>query len=126
VFTKGIRQIQRETGHSRVTIRKVLQGEFQEYKKRSTQSYPVLDSYRDKIEFWLKEDQQSPKKQRHTARRIYMQLVEEEGFQGSEAAVRRYVRLCKAKEGIDIHKPFLSWNRSAVRRQKPIGAELLP
>jgi transposase len=107
VYKKGIRQIQRETGHSRVTIRKILHGEFSEYKKRSTQSYPVLDSCRDKIELWLKEDQHSPKKQRHTARRIYMRLVEEEGFQGSEAAVRRYVRLCKAKEGIEHSQAFL-------------------
>jgi hypothetical protein len=88
VYRKGIRQIQRETGHSWVTIRKVLQEEFQEYKRRSTQPYPVLDSYRDKIELWLKEDQQSPKKQHHTARRIYKRLVEEEGFEGSEATVR--------------------------------------
>jgi transposase len=89
VYRKGIRQIQRETGHSRVTIRKVLQGELAEYKKRSAQSYPVLDSYKDKVELWLKEDQQSPKKQRHTARRIYTKLVEEDGFEGSEATVRR-------------------------------------
>jgi hypothetical protein len=107
VYKKGTRQIQRETGHSRVTIRKILQGEFQEYKKRSTQSYPVLDSYKDKIELWLKEDRQSPKKQRHTARRIYMRLVGEEGFEGSEATVRRYVRLFKAKEGIEHSQAFL-------------------
>ena len=33
VYAKSIRQIQKETGHSRVTIRKVLEGEFPGYKK---------------------------------------------------------------------------------------------
>lgn len=107
VYHKGIRQIQRETGHSRVTIRKVLQGEFAEYRRRSTQPYPVLENYRDTIGRWLKEDRGNPKKQRHTARRIFMRLVEEEGYEGSEVTVRRYVRQWKAKEGIEPPGTFL-------------------
>jgi len=48
VYGKSIRQIQKETGHSRVTIRKVLQGEFPEYKQREKQTYPVLEAHREK------------------------------------------------------------------------------
>ena len=107
VYGKSIRQIQKETGHSRVTIRKVLEGEFPEYKRRSVQQYPILDKYRDTIERWLKEDRENPKKQRHTARRIYTRLVEEEGYAGSEVTVRRYVRQVKAKEGMEIPGAFL-------------------
>ena len=107
VYGKSIRQIQKETGHSRVTIRKVLEGEFPEYKRRSVQQYPILDKYRDTIERWLKEDRENPKKQRHTARRIYTRLVEEEGYAGSEVTVRRYVRQVKAKEGMDTSGAFL-------------------
>ena len=107
VYNKSIRHIQKETGHSRVTIRKVLQGELEEYKRRAKQAYPVLDAHRDTIERWLREDQESPKKQRHTARRVYHRLVEEEGFKGSEANVRRYVRLAKAKIGADSSGAFL-------------------
>jgi transposase len=107
VYSKSIRQIQKDTGHSRVTIRKVLQGEAPEYKKRERQSYPVLEVHRDKIERWLQEDMASPKKQRHTARRIYHRLVEEEGFQGSEVNVRRYVRFAKAKMGTASSGVFL-------------------
>lgn len=33
-----------------------------------------------------------PRKQRHTARRVYARLVEEEGFEGSCSSVRRYVK----------------------------------
>lgn len=107
VYEKSIRQIQKETGHSRVTIRKVLQGEFTEYSRRSTQPYPVLEKHRDTIERWLKKDRENPKKQRHTARRIYLRLVEEEGYAGSEVAVRRYVRQVKAKEGMEVSGAYL-------------------
>jgi len=107
VYGKSIRQIQKETGHSRVTIRKVLEGEFTEYRRRSAQPYPVLEKYRDIIERWLKQDRESPKKQRHTARRIYTRLVEEEGYAGSEVTVRRYVRQVKAREGMDTSGAFL-------------------
>ena len=101
VYKRGIRQIQKETGHSRVTIRKVLHGEPAVYTKREHQSYPVLGDHRDTIERWLNEDRDVPKKQRHTARRIYTRLVEEEGFRGSEVNVRRYVRLARAKLGTE-------------------------
>jgi transposase len=107
VYGKGIRQIQKETGHSRVTIRKVLEGELLEYKKRRRQPYPVLEAYRTTIEEWLKADMANPKKQRHTAHRIYTRLVEEEGYQGSEVTVRRYVRLAKARLGVELGSAFL-------------------
>lgn len=43
------------------------------------------------IEEWLRADLEAPRKQRHTARRIYQRLVEEYGFQGGESTVRSYV-----------------------------------
>ncbi len=107
VYGKSIRQIQKDTGHSRVTIRKVLQGEVPTYKRRERQTYPVLEKHRAKIEEWLLEDEASPKKQRHTARRIYTRLVDEEGFLGSEVNVRRYVRLAKARTGTASSGVFL-------------------
>ena len=117
---KSIRQIQKETGHSRVTIRKVLEGEFPEYKRRMAQPYPVLEKHRDTIERWLKEDRENPKKQRHTARRIYTRLVEEEGYAGSEVTVRRYVRQVKAKEEMET-SGALSWSLNAARMPRPTG-----
>jgi transposase len=107
VYGKGIRLIQRETGHSRVTIRKVLQEEPAVYKRRERQSYPVLGDHRATIERWLREDREVPKKQRHTARRIYTRLVEEEGYRGSEVNLRRYVRLAKARLGTEPASAFL-------------------
>jgi len=49
------------------------------------------------IETWVKADQDQPRKQRHTARRIYQRLKEEYGFRGSEGSVRRAVRLIKQR-----------------------------
>ena len=100
VYKKSIHEIQRETGHSRATIRKVLRGEYQEHQQREKQTFPVLGPHREKIEEWLRADKEQPVKQRHTARRIYNRLVSECGYGGSEEAVRRYVRLAKARLGI--------------------------
>ena len=38
------------------------------------------------------EDQGRPKKQRHTARRVYVRLLEEYRFSGSESSVRKCVQ----------------------------------
>jgi transposase len=107
VYGKSIRQIQKETGHSRNTIRKVLREEPYGYCKREHQPYPVLGPYIDIIDRWLEQDKQWPKKQRHTARRIYHRLVEEHSFQGSETTVRRYVREAKVRLGVGVTKAFI-------------------
>jgi transposase len=44
------------------------------------------------VEAWLLQDQTEPRKQRHTARRIYKRLVREHGFTGGESTVRRWIR----------------------------------
>ena len=81
VYGKSIRQIGKETGHSRNTIRKVLRQEPYGYSRRQHQPYPVLGPYLDIIDKWLEQDKERPKNQRHTATRIYRRLGEEHGFQ---------------------------------------------
>jgi transposase len=54
-----------------------------------------MDPFKEWINWILEGDQKVPKKQRHTAHRIFMRLVEEKGFKGSEVTVRKYVRLWK-------------------------------
>ena len=95
VYGKKIREIARDTGHSKNTIKRALREEYCGYQSRKTQPYPVLGLYLDIIDRWLKGDKDSPKKQRHTARRIFNRLCREHGFQGSERAVRRYVHDAK-------------------------------
>ncbi len=107
VYGKSIRQISRETGHSRKTIRKILCQEPYSYAGRQRQPYPVLEPYLPIIDSWLEEDNSRPKKQRHTARRIYHRLVREHGFTGCESNVRHYVRGAKVRLGLNVAKAFI-------------------
>lgn len=107
VYGKGIRQIARDTKHSKNTIRKALKGEYSGYKTREHQPYPVLGPYLHIIDKWLKEDKESPKKQRHTAVRIYHRLRYEHGYEGSESTVRRYVRDARIRLGVDTSQVFI-------------------
>ena len=102
VYGKNISELARQTGHSRNTIKKALRGEAWGYRERTQQIFPVLGPYRSLIEEWLKKDKDQPKKQRHTARRVYNRLCTEQGYQGSESNVRRYVRLVQMELGLDL------------------------
>ncbi len=116
VYGKSIRQIAKETGHSRNTIRKMLKGEYEHYKVRNNQVYPALGNYVEIIEKWLKDDLQNPRKQRHTARRVYNRLVNEHGFTGAESTVRTHVRKARMKiSGSD--------DRAFIPLCPPIGQE---
>lgn len=52
----------------------------------------LIDAYSGTVDSWLSADRLMPRKQRHTARRVYARLVEEEGFEGSYSSVQRYVK----------------------------------
>lgn len=107
VYGQNISEMARMTGHSRNTIKKAIRGEPWGYKERTHQPFPVLEKYMTVIDGWLTGDKCSPKKQRHTARRVYNRLVEEHGYTGSEPTVRRYVRFAKLALGIDIPCAFI-------------------
>lgn len=53
---------------------------------------PAVDAHAAWIDAVLREDLGAPRKQRHTAKRIYDRLVEERGYAGSYSSVQRYVR----------------------------------
>jgi transposase len=107
VYGKSIREIARETGHDRKTVRKVLNGKFPNYSKRKEQPYPALGPYLATIDAWLETDKEVHKKQRHTATRIYHRLVSEQAYPGSETSVRRYVRDAKLRLGLSLSKAFI-------------------
>jgi transposase len=52
---------------------------------------PKLEPYKDTIDMWLKEDKQAPRKQRHTAKRVFNRLKKEiSGFNCSYRTVAKY------------------------------------
>jgi len=100
VYGKSIKQIVRETGHSKNTIRKILRGQYKGYTSREQQSYPALGPHLAMIDRWLEDDRDRPPKQRHTAVRIFHRLQQEHDYRGSEVTVRRYVREARNRLGI--------------------------
>lgn len=107
VYGKKIREIARDTGHSRNTVKKALKGEHSVYTPREYQPYPVLAPYLQIIDKWLEEDKKRPKKQRHTAVRIYHRLQYEHDYKGGESTVRRYVRNARIRLGVTIPDVFI-------------------
>ena len=88
----SIREIARELNHSRKTVRKAItDASVPEYHLTVPRISPVMDPFKGVIERWLEEDKSAPKKQRHTAHRIYTRLVGEHNFIGGERTVRQYV-----------------------------------
>jgi transposase len=69
---------------------------------------PKLGPYRALIDQWLEADRGAPRKQRHTAKRIWRRLVDEHGADVAETTVREYVRNQKRRMGwpvADVHVP---------------------
>jgi transposase len=107
VYDTNISEMARITGHSRNTIKKAIRGEPWGYKEREHQPFPVLEQYIRIIDGWLMGDREGPRKQRHTARRVYNRLVAEHGYRGSESTVRRYVRFAKLSLGITTPSAYI-------------------
>ena len=77
------REAARVFGLHRDTVRKMLQYSVPPgYRRQSPPRRPKLDPYRGVIDRILEDDRSLPKKQRHTAKRIYERLRAEHGFPG--------------------------------------------
>ena len=93
---KSVSAIAAETGHDRKTICKYLDmTDFNtpEPKKEDPENMcPKLDSYKPLIDQWLLDDRKAPRKQRHTAKRVFKRLqAETEDFDCSYRLVAQYV-----------------------------------
>lgn len=93
------REIARRLGVSRNTVVRYCKGSHVPWEKQSIErSSPVVThTVREFIQSCLEEDQKAPRKQKHTARRIYERLRDEKGFTGGESTIRRVVAEMKAK-----------------------------
>ena len=65
------------------------------YRRTAEIKRPKLDPFIGQIEQWLIEDKARPRKQRHTARRIFEHLLDECGLDGGYTIVKDYVRTKK-------------------------------
>jgi transposase len=62
------------------------------YRRSKPPARPKLDAFTGRIDRILEEDRGRPRKQRHTARRVFQRLRAEHGFTGGETIVKAYVR----------------------------------
>ncbi len=80
-------------GISRVTVKKILAHSVPPgYRRSEPPKRPKLDPFTSIIDSILEDDRTAPKKQRHTAKRIFDRLRDEHGFAGGQTIVKDYVR----------------------------------
>ncbi|GAA1228560.1 IS21 family transposase [Rhodoglobus aureus] len=94
------REIARRLGVSRDAVVKYTGQHDYSPKPPSPVARPagsVLTGFEDTIELWLGEDQRRPRKQRHTAKRVFDRLVAEKNYTGSYSPVQRFVRKWNAR-----------------------------
>ena len=91
----SLRQIARQTGLHRKTIKKIIHaGAPPGYQRQEAPRRPVLGPFIPIIEQLLKHEQAAgaPRKQRHTAKRLWERLRTEYGYRGGYTQVCDYVR----------------------------------
>ncbi|MDQ7778922.1 MAG: IS21 family transposase [Planctomycetota bacterium] len=94
-FQDGLsrREIARKTGFHRKTINKMLlYAAPPGYRVTKPRRKVKLDPFIGVIDEMLEGDKEAPKKQRHTAKRVFQRLKDEHGFTGSYTIVKDYVR----------------------------------
>jgi transposase len=89
----SIRQIARNFGHSRKTVRHALiHAEPHPEPLTRNRPAPKLGPFQALIDRILTADGDAPPKQRHTAAQVFRRLRDEHGYSGGYAQVQRYVR----------------------------------
>ena len=126
VYGKTIRQIARDTGHSRNTIKKALHSQFIGYRPRDSQPYPVLGLYLHIIDRWLKSDKESPESSG----------TQPEGYT-TDFSTSTAIKAARERFVIMSGKPKFDWGfrptmclspqtRSSAEKPRPIGATAKP
>lgn len=87
------RSAARHFGISRDSVKKMLSFSVPPgYRRTAPIKRPKLDGFTEIIDEWLRDDVGRPRKQRHTAKRIFERLRAEHGFAGGYTIVKDYVR----------------------------------
>jgi transposase len=98
VLVEGMsrRAAAREFGLARKTVCKMLEYSLPPgYRRQQPVRRPKLGPWQGVIDAILDDDKQHPRKQRHTAKRIFERLRAEHSYSGGYTIVKDYVRLSK-------------------------------
>src|SRR5215207_8173192 len=103
-----IQGVARKLGVHRRMVREALNGAVPGEQPARSRARPRIEPVAGFIDAILEADRQAPRKQRHTAHRIYVRLHQERpGLQIAEPTVRRYVRERKAALGLLSRETFV-------------------
>jgi transposase len=104
----SLHALARRYGVHRRTVRQALESAVPPVRKRPEgRSAPKLGEYRELIDGWLMADLTAPRKQRHTAKRIWRRLVDEHGVDVAETTVRDHVRKRRRELGLTVGQVFV-------------------
>src|SRR6266496_2518783 len=104
----SIRELARRHGVHRRAVRQALASPLPPPRKApERRPAPKLGPYRPLIDQWLIADREAPRKQRHTAKRIWQRLVDEQGADVAETTVRDYVRRRRRELGEPVDEVFV-------------------
>jgi transposase len=88
------------------TLKKILSyAEPPGYRMKTDRPKPKIGAYLERIEEIITKDKAMPKKQRHTAKRIYERILDE-GYQGKYTQVKEAVREIKRVKG-EVYMPLI-------------------
>jgi transposase len=114
--TVSIRELARRFGVHRRDVRQALRAAVPPPRRTPARPAPVLGPWKSVIDAWLEADRSAPRKQRHTARRVWQRLVEEHGVDVGESTVRRYVADVRRRQELPLVEV-------AVPQHHPLGEE---
>ena len=113
VEEKSLNEIAKIMNLNYRTVRKyaVMENLSPNIKKRNNK-YPFLGPFLKIIDTWLNDDLKRPRKQRHTAKRVFDRLVEEYEFKGSLRTVSDYV----SKKKHELYQSSKGYESSALSK----------
>jgi len=112
----SIRELSRRFGVHRRDVRQALESAVPPERKQAVRTAPALDRWKPTIDEWLEADRTAPRKQRHTARRVFQRLVDEHQAEVGESTVRRYVAEVRRRMDVPLVEVM-------VPQHHPLGDE---
>lgn len=112
-YEQGLKpsEIAEKTGRNYKTVLKYIDKEdfnSSPPEKEGEKKHPSkLDLYKPTIDRWLMDDKKAPRKQRHTAARVYHRLKQMEGFRCSYRLVAQYVAAKKKELNLGHKEGYL-------------------